>query len=233
MTVRNTGARAAEEIVQLYIGDPVASRSRPLRELKGFRKIMLKPGEQQTVSFTIAAADLRFFRAERLAAPEPIFEPGTFIVQIGSSSQTLAAARHRMARGHMTGTGQAASTTRLSDDELLDLVQRQTLSYFWDFAHPASGMARERSNPVAGYDYLETVTTGGTGFGIMAMLAGAERGFLPRAQVLERLHADPRFSRTRRPLSRRLPAFPQRRHRRNHPFLRQRTTAAIWSKPRS
>ncbi len=88
----------------------------------------------------------------------------------------------------MTGIGEAASTTRLSDDELLDLVQRQTLGYFWDFAHPASGMARERSNPVAGYDYLETVTTGGTGFGIMAMLAGAERGFIARAQVLERLH---------------------------------------------
>ena len=89
----------------------------------------------------------------------------------------------------MTGTGEAASATRLSDDELLDLVQRQTLSYFWDFAHPASGMARERSNPVAGYDYRETVTTGGSGFGIMAMLAGAERSFLPRAHVLERLHA--------------------------------------------
>ena len=79
--------------MQLYIGDPVASRSRPLRELKGFRKIMLKPGEQQRVSFTIAAADLRFFRAERLAAPEPVFEPGTFVIQVGSSSQTLAAAR--------------------------------------------------------------------------------------------------------------------------------------------
>ena len=62
--------------MQLYIGDPVASRSRPLRELKGFRKIMLEPGEEQRVSFTITAADLRFFRAERLAAPEPVFEPG-------------------------------------------------------------------------------------------------------------------------------------------------------------
>ncbi|HZS85482.1 MAG TPA: glucoamylase family protein [Stellaceae bacterium] len=76
---------------------------------------------------------------------------------------------------------------RLSDAALLDLVQRQTLRYFWDFAHPASGMARERSNPVANYDYLETVATGGTGFGIMAMLAGAARGFLPRAEVLERI----------------------------------------------
>jgi hypothetical protein len=75
----------------------------------------------------------------------------------------------------------------LSDDALLDLVQRQTLRYFWEFAHPASLMARERSNAVAGYDYRRTVTSGGTGFGVMAMLAGAARGFLPRADVLGRI----------------------------------------------
>ena len=74
-----------------------------------------------------------------------------------------------------------------SDDALLDLVQRQTLRYFWDFAHPASGMARERSNPVAGYDYRNTVTSGGTGFGIMALLVGVSRGFLPHAAVLDRI----------------------------------------------
>ncbi|MBE0529828.1 MAG: beta-glucosidase [Rhodospirillales bacterium] len=78
---------------------------------------------------------------------------------------------------------------RMTDEELLDTVQQRTLGYFWDFAHPASGMARERSNPVPayGYDHLETVTSGGTGFGVMAMLAGAARGFLPRAAVLERI----------------------------------------------
>jgi beta-glucosidase len=92
ITVRNTGARAAEEIVQLYISDPVASRSRPVRELKGFQKIMLKPGEEKRVSFKITAAELRFFRATRLAAPEPVIEPGGFIVQLGASSQSLAAA---------------------------------------------------------------------------------------------------------------------------------------------
>jgi hypothetical protein len=75
----------------------------------------------------------------------------------------------------------------LSDDALLDLVQRQTLRYFWDFGHPTSGMARERSNPVAGYDYRDTVASGGTGFGIMAMLAGVSRGFLPRSDVLARM----------------------------------------------
>ena len=77
--------------------------------------------------------------------------------------------------------------TSLSDDALLDRVQRQTLRYFWDFGHPVSGMARERSNAVPGYDYRDTVTTGGTGFGIMAMLAGCERGFLSRANVRLRI----------------------------------------------
>jgi hypothetical protein len=79
------------------------------------------------------------------------------------------------------------SRSTLSDTALLDLVQRQTLRYFWDFAHPASGMARERSNPDPNYDYLDTVTSGGTGFGVMAMVAGAARGFLPRGEVLNRV----------------------------------------------
>lgn len=75
----------------------------------------------------------------------------------------------------------------LTDDGLLDLVQRRTLAYFWDFAHPASGMARERNNASQHYDHQETVATGGSGFGIMALIAGAARGFLPRAKVLARL----------------------------------------------
>lgn len=87
----------------------------------------------------------------------------------------------------MTGSSRPISTGPLSDIALLDLVQRQTLKYFWDFAHPVSGMARERSNEVRWYDYRDTVTSGGTGFGLMALLAGAERGFLPRAEVLDRI----------------------------------------------
>src|SRR4249919_3794779 len=61
----------------------------------------------------------------------------------------------------------------LSDSALLDVVQKQTFRYFWDFAHPVSGMARERSNTT---DYgPETVTTGGTGFGVMSVIVAAER----------------------------------------------------------
>ncbi|MCU0396111.1 MAG: beta-glucosidase [Chitinophagaceae bacterium] len=75
---------------------------------------------------------------------------------------------------------------QLTDDQLLDLVQRQTIRYFWDFAHPVSGMARERSN--VAYDYGdEVVTTGGTGFGVMALIVGVERGWLPRDTVARHL----------------------------------------------
>ncbi|MBU1822224.1 MAG: beta-glucosidase, partial [Bacteroidetes bacterium] len=74
----------------------------------------------------------------------------------------------------------------LSDTALLELVQKQTFRYFWDFAHPVSYMARERSN--VAYDYgNEVVTTGGTGFGIMAMVVAADRGWYPRDSVANRL----------------------------------------------
>jgi len=89
--LRNAGRLAGQEIVQLYISDPVASRSRPVRELKGYRKVLLQPGEAQRVSFEITVDDLRFFRAERLTAPEHIWEPGLFVVQVGTNSTQLAA----------------------------------------------------------------------------------------------------------------------------------------------
>src|SRR5205823_2511679 len=64
--LRNAGQIPGEEIVQLYIGDPVASRSRPVRELKGFQKVSLQPGQSQQISFRITVEHLKFFRAERL-----------------------------------------------------------------------------------------------------------------------------------------------------------------------
>jgi hypothetical protein len=78
------------------------------------------------------------------------------------------------------------TSTRLSDDALLDTVQKRTFAYFWDFAHPVSGLARERSNVAYGYGG-ETVTTGGSGFGIMAIVVATERKWIDRGQAVERL----------------------------------------------
>ena len=74
----------------------------------------------------------------------------------------------------------------LSDAALMTLVQKQTFGYFWDFAHPVSGMARERSNVAYGYGG-EVVTTGGTGFGVMAMVVAAERGWVTRDSIAQHL----------------------------------------------
>ncbi len=70
-------------------------------------------------------------------------------------------------------------SSNLSDSALLDLVQKQTFRYFWDFAHPVSGMARERSNVAYNYGD-EVVTIGGTGFGIMSMIVATERKWITR-----------------------------------------------------
>lgn len=69
----------------------------------------------------------------------------------------------------------------LTDDALLTLVQQRTFKYFWDFGHPVSGLARERNTSG------ETVTSGGSGFGIMTIPVGITRGFITRAQGLARL----------------------------------------------
>ena len=71
-------------------------------------------------------------------------------------------------------------------------MQRQTFRYFWDFAHPTSGLARERSNQAFGYG-PEVVTTGGSGFGIMTIIVAIERRWLSRQEALDRLLEMVRF----------------------------------------
>lgn len=70
----------------------------------------------------------------------------------------------------------------ISDDSLLTLVQKKTFGYFWDHAHPVSGLSRER------YGSGETVTSGGSGFGLMAILVGIRRNFITRQEGFERLN---------------------------------------------
>lgn len=69
----------------------------------------------------------------------------------------------------------------ISDDSLLTLVQKQTFKYFWDFAHPVSGLARERNTSG------DVVTTGGSGFGIMSIIVGVNRNFITKAEGLARM----------------------------------------------
>ena len=82
------------------------------------------------------------------------------------------------------------SRDTLSENALLDTIQKQTLKYFWDYAEPNSGMARERFHPDGEYpkDDAHVVTTGGSGFGLMAIVVGMERKFIPRDSAVARLN---------------------------------------------
>lgn len=80
-----------------------------------------------------------------------------------------------------TGMEDSDKFDRIDDEELLTLVQKQTFSYFWDFGHPDCGMARERSTSG------NTVTTGGTGFGVTSIIVAAERNFITKEAALERI----------------------------------------------
>lgn len=80
-----------------------------------------------------------------------------------------------------TGLNPKDKFPRISDDELLTKIQEQTFKYFWDFAHPVSGLARERNSSG------ELVTIGGSGFGLMALLVGIERNFISVDDGIKRI----------------------------------------------
>jgi beta-glucosidase len=85
VTVENTGKRAGDEVVQLYIRDVAASMTRPVKELKGFKRITLKPGQNQRVEFTLGPEHLGFYNRDM----KYVVEPGEFKVFVGSSSEDV------------------------------------------------------------------------------------------------------------------------------------------------
>jgi beta-glucosidase len=86
LDVRNTGARAGDEVVQLYVHDVEASVKRPAKELRGFQRVGLNPKEKKSVTFTLPASDLAFYDEK---AKKFVVEPGAFDVMIGSSSEDI------------------------------------------------------------------------------------------------------------------------------------------------
>ncbi len=85
VSVKNTGKYKGEEVVQLYISDPVASVSRAVKELKGFQKVAIAPGESKEVKFTVSTDALKFYNSKL----EYIWESGDFEVQIGGNSRDV------------------------------------------------------------------------------------------------------------------------------------------------
>lgn len=92
VTVTNDGKKDGAEVVQLYIRDMVGSITRPVKELKGFKKIMLKAGESKTVSFSISVNDLKFYNSDL----KFVAEPGDFKLFIGTNSKEVKEASFKL-----------------------------------------------------------------------------------------------------------------------------------------
>jgi beta-glucosidase len=86
--VANTGTREGDEVVQFYIRDEVSSVTRPIKELKGFQRVSIKPGETRTVTFNVGPEELRFYNREM----RRVVEPGTFKIMVGPNSVDLTSA---------------------------------------------------------------------------------------------------------------------------------------------
>ena len=108
-----------------------------------------------------------------------------FSVNVGTAGTTLS---FKLSAYDATGneselsSALTATTGSMTDDEFLDMVQRATFRYFWDYGHPVSGLSRERLNS------NETVTSGGSGFGIAAILTGIQRSLISRHQAAARIY---------------------------------------------
>ena len=86
VSVKNTGSRAGAEVVQLYVSDLKSSLPRPIKELKGFSKVMLQPGESREVEFVLDRTSLSYFDDAKHAW---VAEPGHFEVLIGASAEDI------------------------------------------------------------------------------------------------------------------------------------------------
>jgi beta-glucosidase len=94
VTVRNTGARSGDEVVQIYVSDVAASVTRPVKQLRAFQRVTLAPRESKTLSFTLGPADLGLLDRRFTW----VVEPGEFRVTAGNSSEGGLTARFEVAR---------------------------------------------------------------------------------------------------------------------------------------
>lgn len=129
-------------------------------------KCELKDGNQISITSvdalkSFATYKLVLYPGMKSASGEPIFTGKVYKIQ--------------------TGMDYSDKFDRIPDEDLLTLVQRQTFNYFWELGHEVSGMARERNTSG------DRVTTGGTGFGVMATVVASERGFITRQEALARI----------------------------------------------
>ena len=201
--VENVGRREGDEVVQLYINDVAATVTRPVRELKGFRRVTLRPGQKQKVEFTLSPRELSFLGRDL----KPVVEPGTFIVYVGNSSEgglqttfeVVTSLRPPTASLPVTNeptdpppTAPApAAAVSPADDAFLEDLERRTFQYFWDHSDPQTGLTLDRSRTDGtihppGASHHKVASIAATGFALSGYCIGADRKWITPEQARER-----------------------------------------------
>jgi beta-glucosidase len=202
--IENTGKRQGDEVVQLYISDIAASVTRPEKELRGFKRLTLEPGQKQQVTFTLGPKELEFLDRNL----KPSVEPGEFIVYVGTSSDNLLQTTFEVVdnisvrpvapvndRNEVVDPPPAAPvpTAPISreDDAFLEDLQRRTFQYFWDHSDPKTGLTLDRSRtdgtpPPPGETHHKVASIASTGFALSGYCIAADRGWITREQAKDR-----------------------------------------------
>lgn len=171
VTVRNSGDRAGAEVVQLYLRDEIGSTTRPVRELKGFERVELARGESRRVTFTLTPEELSIVGADMRRT----VEPGVFTVFVGGSSAASLSARFEVVP--------APKATGAQDEAFLEDLSRRTFDWFWETTRADNGLAPDRG-PGKSFASVAAV-----GFALSAYPVGVERGYITRAEAVERVRA--------------------------------------------
>ena len=200
--LENTGRRAGDEVVQLYISDVAASVTRPIKELRGFKRVTLNPGQKQRVEFTLGPKELQFLGRDL----KPVVEPGEFVVYVGTSSdsglQTTfevveristrpVAERENVPLDPPPAAPVPAAAVSPEDDKFLEDLQRRTFQFFWDHSDPETGLTLDRARtdgtpPRAGENHHNVASIAATGFALSGYCIAADRGWVTRDQAKTR-----------------------------------------------
>ncbi len=201
--VSNIGPVAGDEVVQLYIHDVAATVTRPVKELRGFKRLTLQQGETQTVEFTLGRKELEFLGRDL----KPVLETGEFQVYVGNSSDSGVQSSFSVVDRHSPPRARTpvsnipvepppaapVPTANVSpqDDTFLEDLQRRTFQYFWEHTNPENGLTLDRTRADGqakpkGHNSYNIASSGASGFAITGYCVAADRGWVPRAAAIER-----------------------------------------------
>lgn len=199
--VTNRGKVAGDEVIQLYIHDIAASVTRPVRELKGFKRITLKPEEKQTVDFTLTPKHLEFLGRDL----KPVIEPGEIQVIVGTSSDNgLQSVFEVVDASANTQTlqrepeidpapRQPVPTASISaeDEAFLDDLQKRAFQYLWDHSNSKNGLTFDRvgtdgTRRPPGHNSHNIASIAASGFALSGYCIAADRGWITAEQARER-----------------------------------------------